>query len=110
MEEMMTKAQHEEFAKLMKSENERLADENKRQNKRLDSLEDNVRQIGNLTASVQELASSMKSMLKEQEKQGKRLETLEGRDGEMWRKVVSHLITTAVGILLGYIFMRIGMN
>lgn len=110
MEDMMTKTQHEEFAKLMKSENERLADENKRQNKRLDSLENTVRQIGNLTASVQELASSMKSMLKEQEKQGKRLETLEGRDGEMWRKVVSHLITTAVGILLGYIFMRIGMN
>jgi chromosome segregation ATPase len=110
MEDMMTKAQHEEFAKLMKSENERLADENRRQNKRLEALEDTVRQIGNLTASVQELASSMKSMLKEQEKQGKRLETLEGRDGEMWRKVVSHLITTAAGILLGYIFMRLGIN
>lgn len=109
MEDMMTKAQHEEFAKLMKSENERLVDENKRQNKRLDSLENTVRQIGNLTASVQELASSMKSMLKEQEKQGRRLETLEGRDGEMWRKIISHIATTIVGIVVGYIFLKLGM-
>ena len=109
MEDMMTKAQHEEFAKLMKYENERLADENKRQNKRLDSLENTVRQIGSLTASVQELASSMKSMLKEQEKQGRRLETLEGRDGEMWRKIISHIATTIVGIVVGYIFLKLGM-
>lgn len=109
MEDMMTKAQHEEFAKLMKSENERLVDENKRQNKRLDSLENTVRQIGSLTASVQELASSMKSMLKEQEKQGRRLETLEGRDGEMWRKIISHIATTIVGIVVGYIFLKLGM-
>lgn len=109
MEDMMTKAQHEEFAKLMKSENERLADENKRQNKRLDSLENTVRQIGSLTASVQELASSMKSMLKEQEKQGRRLETLEGRDGEMWRKIISHIATAIVGIVVGYIFLKLGM-
>lgn len=109
MEDMMTKTQHEEFAKLMKSENERLADENKRQNKRLDSLENTVRQIGSLTASVQELASSMKSMLKEQEKQGRRLETLEGRDGEMWRKIISHIATTIVGIVVGYIFLKLGM-
>lgn len=109
MEDMMTKAQHEEFAKLMKSENERLADENKRQNKRLDSLENTVRQIGSLTASVQEPASSMKSMLKEQEKQGRRLETLEGRDGEMWRKIISHIATTIVGIVVGYIFLKLGM-
>ena len=109
MEDMMTKPQHEEFANLMKSETARLADENKRQNKRLDSLENTVRQIGSLTASVQELASSMKSMLKEQEKQGRRLETLEGRDGEMWRKIISHIATTIVGIVVGYIFLKLGM-
>lgn len=109
MEEMMSKAQHEEFAKLMKSENERIVDENKRQNHRIEQLEETVHQIGSLTASVQELASSMKSMLKEQERQGERLETLEGRDGEMWRKVTSHLITTVVGIVVGYVFMRLVM-
>lgn len=35
-----------------------------------------------MATSVEKLALSMQSMLKEQEKQGKRLEVLEGRDGE----------------------------
>ena len=45
-----------------------------------------MRQIGALATSVEKLAISMQSMLKEQEKQGKRLEVLEGRDGEKWRR------------------------
>ena len=48
-------------------------------------------------------------MLKEQESQGKRLEILEGRDGEQWRKVVGYAITAVLGIALGYIFKQIGM-
>ncbi|OUN81990.1 hypothetical protein [Gemmiger sp. An50] len=48
-------------------------------------------------------------MLKEQENQGKRLEILEGRDGEQWRKVVGYAITAVLGIALGYIFKQIGM-
>lgn len=94
--------EHEEFAR-------RQDDENHRQNRRIEELEENVRQIGALTTSVEKLASSMESMLKELEKQGKRLEVLEGRDGEMWRKVMGHVITTVIGIVVGYMFTRIGM-
>ncbi len=94
--------EHEEFA-------ERQDAENRRQNKRIDELEENVRQLGALTTSVEKLASSMESMLKEQEKQGERLEVLEGRDGEMWRKVTGHIITAIIGIVVGYIFTQIGM-
>ena len=94
--------EHEEFAK-------RQDEENHRQNRRIEELEDTVRQIGALTTAAEKLASSMESMLKEQEKQGKRLELLEGRDGEMWRKVTGYIITTMIGIVVGYIFTRIGM-
>ena len=94
--------EHEEFAKRQDAEN-------RRQNKRIDELEENVRQPGALTTSVEKLASSMESMLKEQEKQGERLEVLEGRDGEMWRKVTGHIITAIIGIVVGYIFTQIGM-
>lgn len=94
--------EHEEFAK-------RQDEENKRQNKRIEELEENVRKIGDLTTSVEKLASSMESMLKEQEKQGKRLEVLEGRDGEMWQKVTAHIITAIIGIVVGYIFTQMGM-
>ncbi len=109
MDGMISRAEHEEFRKTMVSEHERLNEEDRRQNKRLDIIEDTVRQIGDLTTSVAKLASSMESMLKEQERQGKRLETLESRDGEMWRKVVGYAATFAVGAVLAFLFAQVGM-
>lgn len=102
MDTPITRAEHEEFRR-------RLEEENERQNKRLSILEDSGRQLTTLVASVEKLAMSMQSMLKEQENQGKRLEILEGRDGEQWRKVVGYAITAVLGIALGYIFKQIGM-
>lgn len=102
MDTPITRAEHEEFRR-------RLEEENKRQDKRIELLENNFEKMGALTASVEKLAQSMQSMLKEQEKQGKRLETLEGRDGEKWRTVVSYVITAVISIVLGFIFAQIGM-
>lgn len=82
---------------------------NDRQSKRISVLETDIRQIGELTAAVKELAASMKGMSSEQEKQGKRLETLENRDGEMWRKVVGYVITAVLGITIGFVFTQLGM-
>lgn len=93
---------HEEFAR-------RQDDENRRQNHRIEELEKSVRQLGALTTSVEKLASSMESMVKEQEKQGKRLEVLEGRDGEKWRNVVSHIITAVVGAVVCYFITQFGI-
>ena len=78
MDNPITRAEHEEFRR-------RLEEENRRQDKRIELLEDNMRELNQLTASVGKLATSIESMVKEQEKQGKRLETLEDRDGAMWR-------------------------
>ena len=102
MENPITREEHEEFRR-------RLEEENKRQDARIGILEDSVRQIGALATSVEKLAVSMQSMLKEQEKQGKRLEALEGRDGEKWRKVMGYIATANVGVVLGYLFKQIGM-
>lgn len=99
---LITRAEHQEFVK-------RMDEANHRQNKRIDSIEENVRQIGALTTSVEKLALSMESMVKEQEQQGVRLEALENRDGEMWRKVTGYLITAVVGIVIGFLFKQIGM-
>ena len=100
---------HKEFEKRMISENERLSDEDKRQNRRIDALEDTVRQIGTLTASVEKLAISVESMAKAQEQQSGRLEAIEKRDGEMWRKVTGYIATAVLGIIVGFIFKKIGM-
>lgn len=102
MDTPITRAEHEEFRR-------RLEEENKRQDKRIELLEANVEKMGALTASVEKLAQSMEGMLKEQEKQGKRLETLEGRDGEMWRKVTGYIVTAVISIVIGFIFAQFGM-
>ena len=101
MDETISRAEHEAFKELIDAEN-------RRQNKRID-LEETVRQIGALTTSVEKLALSMESMVKEQEQQGKRLEILESRDGEKWRQVTGYIITTVLGIVLGFIFRYIGI-
>ena len=102
MDTPITRVEHEEFRR-------RLEEENKRQDKRIELLEENVRELGQLTNSVGKLATSVESMVKEQEKQGKRLETLEGRDGEMWRKVVGYIATAVAGIIIGFVFNQFGM-
>ena len=109
MDTPITRAEHEEFSRRMEAENKRLTDEDKRQNHRIDELEETVRQSGDLTASVKELAVSMKNMTKVQEQQGNDIEELKNRDGEMWRKVTGYVITTVIGIAVGFIFTQIGM-
>lgn len=101
--------EHEEFRRTIQSEHRRLEEENNRQNDRLDSLEKTVKLIGAISTSVEKLALNMENMLKEQLSQGKRLETLEKRDGEMWRKIVGYIVTSVVGIFIGFIFKSIGM-
>lgn len=103
MESTISRAEHEEFRR-------RLEEENRRQDKRIELLEDNMRELNQLTASVGKLATSIESMVKEQEKQGRRLETLEERDGAMWRKVVAYGATAVIGIVIGYIARQIGLN
>ena len=102
MDQPITRAEHEEFRR-------RLEEENKRQDKRIDLLEENVRQVSSLTVSVAKMAQSLEQMVTEQERQGERLEILERRDGEMWRKGMGYMITAVVGIIVGFIFNQIGM-
>ncbi len=105
-QEYISRAEHEEFRRFMEAENKRLEDENDRQNHRLNTLEETVKQVAAISTSVEKLALNMENMLKEQVSQGKRLETLEDRDGAMWRKVVGHVITAVITLVLGYIFGR----
>lgn len=109
MDTPITREVLEEFRRLMESENGRLKEENDRQNHRLAALEQSVREISNLTASVQDLATNMKSMLKVQEQQGKRLEQIESRDGEKWRKAVAYIGTAILGAVLAIVFAKIGL-
>lgn len=139
MDTAISRAEHEEFRK-------RLEADNRRQDRRIEILEENTKRLEILNTSIEKLAVNMENMLREQVKQGERLEMLESRneaaelnvtvervhtevksvlkfqeqqeerltaleakDGKMWRKAVGYAMTAAIGIILGFIFKRIGM-
>ena len=109
MDNPVTHREMEQFRDLMESENGRLKEENDRQNHRIAILEESVKEISNLAASTEKLAANMENMLKVQERQGKRLDQIEGRDGEKWRKAMAYIGTTILGAVLAILFAKIGL-
>lgn len=95
--------------KVYEEHNLRMEDEHQRMKQRLSELERSHAENHKLLIAVEKLALSMESMQKEQKEQGERLDELENRDGEMWRKTSSHILTTALGILLGYLLKQVGI-
>ena len=102
MEGYVTRLEYEEH-------NKRMEDEHKRMNHRLKEAEESLRQIGELTISVKEIAISMKNVSEEQKALRTDMEEMKGRDGELWRKVTGYIVTTVIGIVVGYIFTQLGM-
>lgn len=102
MDEYIGRQEHEEFRR-------RMEDEHKRINHRVGDLEKTVREIRELTASVEKLASAVERMAKSQALQEERLENLESRDGETWRKVKWYLLTLAIGAVAGVVFTQLGL-
>ncbi len=102
MDTPIARAEHEEFVRRMDEANER-------QSKRISILEEEVRQISDLTISINRMSISIENMTVQLVEQGKRLQALESRDGEMWRKVTGYLITAVVGIIIGFLFQQIGL-
>ena len=102
MDTPITRAEHEEFRRNMEAEHKRL-------HHRVDAIEEDTRQIGRLATSVERLAVSMESVVREQKEQREQLEDLKSRDGEMWRKVVGYIITAIAGIVIGFLFRQIGI-
>lgn len=101
MDSYLTRGEHEEFRRGMETAHDEM-------NRRLDALEEMVKQIGELTTTVGKLATGIESMAREQKQQGKKLAELEGRDGEMWRKVTGYIVTTIISIVIGFVFAQIG--
>lgn len=115
MGENLTRAEHEEFARRMTTENERLKDEDTRQNKRIEQLENTLNQIvlqqlTALTGTIQALQTSVENTLKEQTAIGERVKKLEDRDGDMWRTSVKYVLSAVLGGLVTFFFIKLGMK
>lgn len=103
MDTPITRAEHEEFAK-------RIDEWEKRQDKRLELLEENVQKIGALTTSIEKLAQSVENMAKEQNRQGERLEAIESRDGEKWRKLMGYIVSAIAAGVVGFLLAYFGLG
>ena len=78
--------------------------------RRMDKVEEQSKAINNLAMSVKELAINMNTMNEKQEEQSKRLAELEAKPARRWEQIVSLIITTLVGALLGYLLSRLGIK
>lgn len=103
MDTPITRAEHEEFRR-------RLEEENRRQDKRIEILEEAQKEVASLASSLEKMAVSIQQMCKELESQGKRLAAVEGRDGELWRKVIGCIVTGLVGAVVGFACSKIGLS
>lgn len=90
MEEYVTRPEYDEH-------NRRTDDEHRRINRRMEIVEESVRQIGELTASVREMAVSMNSMAKEQGKMSERLDSLEQEPKKNWSALKTGLLSGLAG-------------
>lgn len=81
----------------------RVNDENARQNKRLDKLENVVEKINTLAEATTKLATSVEAMQKEIEKHGSRLEKIEEQPAENWKAVVKTVVTVIVTAFVTYV-------
>lgn len=77
--------------------------------RRMDKVEEQSKAINDLAISVKELAINMNAMNEKQEEQGKRLAELESKPSKRWEQVVSIIITTIVGALLGFLLSKWGL-
>ena len=99
---LITRTDHEEFCKRVEAEDHR-------QNERLEILEEQTKQYIDLVLSVRELAQSVKQLAEIQKAQGEKLDELESRDGEMWRRVSGYVITSIIGLVVGFLFHKLGL-
>lgn len=96
MENVVSRAEYEEYQR-------RIEDENTRQNKRIAGLEEREKANQDLVLNVQRLALSVEQMCKELTSQGKRLEKLEAEPADRWRDVTKQIITLIVAALVSFV-------
>ena len=99
MEDYVTRAVHDEFAK-------RVDEENKRQNTRIEIIEGKQEQIAELVVSVKVLATNVENIAKEINEQGLRLKEIEEKPTKRWEQLVGYVISALVTAFIAYLLTR----
>lgn len=93
-EEFWTRHEQEQYSR-------RMEDEHSRQNKRIEILEENYKQLSELTMSVREQTMVIDNMSKEIRRQGEQINLIVSEPSDRWRRIKDKAIDTAVGIIIG---------
>lgn len=105
--DFLTRIEYNAYREVVSKEHDILVSENNRQNERIATLESKMEGLKDLAISINTLATNMQHMLEELQAQGKRLESLESRDGDMWRSILKCAITGVVTLVVGYLIGHI---
>ena len=102
MDEFVSRVEYDERMK-------RIEDEDRRQNHRIDKLENITDQIADMAASIKAMVVTMQGMQKEQEEQGKRLSEIEKKPADNWDKLVYSIIAMVATAAVTYILTKGGL-
>ena len=75
---------------------------------RINKVEAVTEEIHNLTLSVERLTITLSNVVRQQESQENRIDSIESKDGEMWRTFVKYVITAVVGVVVGFVMRNVG--
>lgn len=99
MEDYVSKAVHDEFAK-------RIEEENTRQNHRISNLENAISQLSELITSVKILAVNVENIANEISEQGIRLKEIEGKPAKRWETVIGCIITAIITATISFLINK----
>lgn len=91
-EEYLSKAVHEAVVA-------RIDDEQKRQNARIEKLEEIMEVIQDQTVSIRTMTASIETMSQELKRHSERLDQLEAEPGKKWQRLVDGIIGAIAGLV-----------
>lgn len=77
--------------------------------KRLNSLDLKIENMYQLTMSVKEIALELKAMREDMNKIDDRVLAIETKPAKRWEGIIDKIIFTILGIVIAFIFSKIGM-
>ena len=82
---------------------------NANQNRRLDNIEDELKEIRKLNMTVAEMAQTLKQMANELSRQGDRLEVIEKEPAKNWKNAIWLIIAGIIGAVLTIFLRKLGV-
>ena len=77
---------------------------------KIEEIKKNIQTTQDLAVAVKELAVETKYMREELNDTARRVSKMEDEDSEEWRKFKWILITAVVGIVLGFVALKLGLK